>query len=248
MTGIAVFGCEGRMGRLVSSLIKNSSDLELCAGYDIFQNGLSADNPLPGQTDVVIDFSSPSAWEDLDRLLSGSAGVSLVSGTTGLEEKHREKLRKWSEKRAVFYSPNMSRGIFALGRLLEKAAEMLSDEGFDIEIVEIHHRGKLDNPSGTALHMAEIWREQAGSGNLLWGRHGRTAPRNPEDICMHAVRGGDVVGEHQVHLLGNGERLILSHQATSRNTFALGALAAARFVAGLKSPGFYVMEDLFSVE
>jgi len=226
------------MGRL----LQEETGTSVLACYDSRPPGLDADTPLPDGVEVVIDFSLPSAWSDLDRLLERRKDVALVTGTTGIGPEGEELLRKWALVRPVFRSANMSLGVFVLGRLLAEAAQLLGDD-FDLEIVEFHHRGKVDSPSGTAIRLFEIWRDSRNAAHMLNGRHGAAGPRTPDEIGMHSVRGGDVAGEHQLHLLGDGERLLLSHAATGRRTFALGALRAAQFIIG-REPGIYGMEDL----
>ncbi len=233
--GIALFGSEGRMG---AEVLREAGDA-VVARYDSAPGALDPETPLPDAVDVVMDFSAPAAWADLDRLLEGAApGVSLVSGTTGIGDDGRRTLERWAEGRAVLWSPNMSLGILVLGRLVDSACRMLG-EGFDVEIVELHHRGKVDSPSGTALSLAGM----TGAAEVVFGRRGAAGPRPAGQLGVHAVRGGDVPGEHQVHLLGEGERLTLTHAATSRRVFAIGALRAAAFLSG-KSPGLYGMGDL----
>lgn len=237
MTRIAVFGSEGRMGRLV----REEAGASVLACYDSHPPGLGPDIPLPAGTEAVIDFSLPSAWGDLDRILRGNV-TALVTGTTGIGQAEEAMLLRWAEVRPVFRAANMSLGIYVLGRLLAEAAGLLGD-GFDLEIVEFHHRGKMDSPSGTALSLLDIWRDSGGGASMVTGRSGAVGPRGSSETGMHSVRGGDVAGEHQLHLLGDGERLLLSHMATGRRTFALGALRAASFVSG-REPGIYGMEDI----
>jgi 4-hydroxy-tetrahydrodipicolinate reductase len=153
-----------------------------------------------------------------------------------------ELLRKWSLERPVFHSSNMSQGIHVLGKLLDLAAGMLSRD-FSLEVVEIHHGGKVDSPSGTALSLVEIWEGHAGGGQRIMGRCGAVGPREKDEIGIHSLRGGDVPGEHQLHLLGSGERLVLAHSATGRRTFVRGALRAAEFLIG-REPGLYSMDDM----
>ncbi len=214
MIKAALFGSRGRMGRL---LAEGSFDgVEFIQGFD------SGDDPaLDPRVQVVVDFSLPLAWNDLNRLLGGNT-VPLVSGTTGLEQAELELLHRWAEERPVFYSSNMSVGVFVLNRLAEKAQELL-DDSWDRELIEFHHRGKLDRPSGTAKKLMENW---------------------PGNTPSHSIRGGDLAGEHQLHYMGTGERLILTHSASSRGVFAAGAVRAAVFIAGRKSPGLYGMEDM----
>lgn len=226
----AVFGAGGRMGILVIREARNLS-FELTAALDLGSN-----MEIPEGTDVVFDFSSSSAWGDLDRALSGSRAA-LVSGTTGIDGSHRAMLEQWSRERPVFYSSNMSTGVFVLNRLARQAREMLG-EGFDVEIIEIHHRNKLDSPSGTAIALLE-----GSSGDVVYGRRGNTGVRSSTEVGVHSLRGGDVAGEHQVHLLGQGERLCLTHMTTDRRVLALGAIRAAGFLAR-QAPGLYGMEDM----
>lgn len=227
---IGVFGASGRMGRLV---IQEALEQSI-----IVSARIDRDTPLdvPPGTEVLVDFSTPDAWGNLEGILEGTPAA-LVTGTTGLSREHRSMLSRWSRDRAVFYSANMSAGVFVLNRLVREALSMLGG-GFDMEIVEIHHRGKADSPSGTAAALME-----GIPGERVYGRSGRGAGRPPGEIGVHSLRGGDVAGEHQVHLLGDGERLCLTHAATGRRVFALGALRAAIFVLG-KKPGLYGMEDL----
>ncbi len=234
---LCVFGSEGRMGRL----LREEAGDSVIACYDVLPPGTKVDVPIPEEIDVVLDFSLPSAWKDLDRLLSTS-GAALVTGTTGLGTEEMEMLAEWSKVRAVFVSSNMSVGIYVLGKLLASAGEMLSED-FDLEIVECHHSGKVDSPSGTALTFAEIWKNSGGGPRRVFGRSGAAGPRSPGETGIHSMRGGDVAGDHQLHLLGKGERLTLSHSATGRRTFAAGALRAAEYING-KSPGIYTMDDL----
>ncbi len=234
---LCVFGSEGRMGRL----LREEAGDSVIACYDLIPPGTKADVPLPEEVEVVLDFSLPSAWKDLDRLLSPSS-ASLVTGTTGLGYHEKEILAGWASERAVFVSSNMSIGIYVLGKLLASAGEMLAGD-FDLEIVECHHSGKVDSPSGTALTLAGIWEKSGGGIRRMFGRSGAAGPRNSDETGIHSLRGGDVAGDHQLHLLGKGERLLLSHSATGRRTFAAGALKAAEYING-KAPGIYTMDDL----
>jgi 4-hydroxy-tetrahydrodipicolinate reductase len=227
------------MGRQICSDAPERG-FEVAACFDI--TGEGNQGPLPDRVSVVVDFSAPSAFEALGKLLEGSRAA-LVSGTTGLGGREKSLLSEWSSTRAVFHSPNMSTGVYVLSRLVFEAGRLL-DERFDLEIVETHHRGKVDSPSGTALKMLESW--AAGTGRAVrpvYGRSGKTGPRDPGEAGIHSVRGGDVPGDHEIHLLGDGERLTLTHRVSGRRTFSLGALAAARFIEG-KPAGLYGMDDL----
>ncbi|MCK5131560.1 MAG: 4-hydroxy-tetrahydrodipicolinate reductase [Candidatus Sabulitectum sp.] len=229
MTRVAIFGANGRMGRLIAE--------EASGRFDLVQAFDAGDEfKLDSSVEVVIDFSLPSAWNDLNTLIAGT-DAALVSGTTGLDESERTLLNKWITSRPVFYSSNMSVGIHVLGRLMETASGMLGDS-FDRELIEFHHRRKKDSPSGTALSLLKRW-----DGEKIFGRHGNTGEREFGTVGVHAVRGGDVVGEHHLHFLGDGERLTISHLATDRRVFALGAIRAADFIAG-RPPGIYTMEDM----
>jgi len=234
---LCVFGSSGRMGRL----LREEAGDSVVACYDVIPPGMKVDVPLPEEIDVVMDFSLPSAWKDLDRLLSTSAAA-LVTGTTGLGDREKKMLAGWAKVRPVFASSNMSIGIYVLGKLLAYAGEMLAED-FDLEIVECHHSGKVDSPSGTALAFVEIWENSGGGSRRIFGRSGQAGPRSHDETGIHSLRGGDVAGDHQLHLLGKGERLLLSHSATGRRTFAAGALKAAEFLNG-KAPGIYTMDDL----
>jgi 4-hydroxy-tetrahydrodipicolinate reductase len=197
--------------------------------------------------DVVIDFSSPNATEALCAACR-EAGKPAVVGTTGHSKEQRTSIEELAASVPVVLSPNFSVGVNALFWLTRKASEMLGDD-FDLEITEMHHRLKKDAPSGTAKRLAEILCESRGldyGKNVRHGREGLVGERPGNEIGVHSVRGGDVVGDHTVTFAGAGERLELSHKAASRETFAAGALRAARWVVG-KPPGLYSMEDVLGL-
>jgi 4-hydroxy-tetrahydrodipicolinate reductase len=196
-----------------------------------------------GELDVLVDFSSPGATGELARVVART-GTALVTGTTGLGPAEESALALASRTAAVFSEPNMSLGVHVLAELVRRATAELGPE-FDVEIAEAHHRSKVDAPSGTAKRLlATVVDARAGrDARVLHGREGSPGPRPPGEIAVHALRGGDVVGDHTVHFLGPGERLELTHRATSRDVFAHGALRAARLVAR-KPPGRYGMKDL----
>lgn len=197
--------------------------------------------PYLEAADVVVEFAEPQATARYARA-AADAGRPFVSGTTGLDAGARAALDAAAGRVAVFHAPNMSVGVAVLADLVKQAVARLG-ESFDVEIVERHHRGKADAPSGTAIHLAEAARSARAGAALVHGRQGRTGPRPPGEIGVHAVRAGEIVGEHAVLLAGAGEFLELSHAAISRTCFARGALRAARFVAAAR-PGLYGMEDL----
>ncbi len=189
---------------------------------------------------VLVDFSSPAIAAEAARACA-SAGVALVSGTTGLDDAAKKALDDAARQVPVLWEPNMSVGLFVLADVVRRALEMLG-EGFDVEIVETHHAMKVDAPSGTALRLAEIIRETRG-GEIVTGRSGKPGTRKRDEVGVLAIRGGDVVGDHVVHFLGSGERLELTHRATSRDVFAVGALRAAAWIAG-KPAGRYGLTDV----
>jgi 4-hydroxy-tetrahydrodipicolinate reductase len=194
------------------------------------------------KADVVIEFSAPAAAAALAPV-AARAGIAIVSGTTGLGEPERAAFARAAERVAVLWEPNMSLGVHVLTQLVRRAAAALSE--WDVEVAETHHRAKVDAPSGTALRLADAAREGRGSGRLVHGRQGRPGARASDEIGMHALRGGDVVGDHTVHLMSGGERLELTHRATGRDVFAHGALRAAEWIAG-KPAGTYALADVLS--
>jgi 4-hydroxy-tetrahydrodipicolinate reductase len=195
--------------------------------------------------DVVIDFSTPTVTA-LVAPFAARARIALVSGTTGLDAAARAALDAASASVAVMWEANMSVGVHVLADLVRDAVAALG-AGYDIEVVETHHAKKVDAPSGTALLLVDAARSaRDDASSLTYGRSGRPGARPSTEIGVHAVRGGDVIGDHTVHLLGAGERLELTHRATSRDVFALGALRAARWIAS-KGAGCYTMRDLLGV-
>ena len=244
---LAVFGASGRMGRAVVRLATEGGDAVVCA---VSSTDVGADaGELAGVkrlgvpvvadaaaiaasgADAVIDFSAPSAVPAVAEA-AARARCALVSGTTGLDDAAKAALDRAAKDVPVLWEPNMSVGVYVLGRLLERAIAMLGDD-LDVEIVEAHHRMKADAPSGTALRLAEIARAaREDDGALVTGRSGKPGARPRGEIGVLAVRGGDVIGDHHVHLLALGERLELTHRASSRDLFARGAVRAAHGVAG----------------
>ncbi|HEY8042032.1 MAG TPA: 4-hydroxy-tetrahydrodipicolinate reductase [Polyangiaceae bacterium] len=254
---LAVIGASGRMGRAVVRLAREAGVELVCAvasteiGRDVGElagigpTGICVVDGLAAlehaRADVAIDFSTPSATVALAPI-AAAAGTAMVSGTTGLDEAARAALDRAAARVAVLWEPNMSVGVHVLARLVAEATAALAD--WDVEIVETHHRAKVDAPSGTALRLAEaVQAGRDGSPQLVHGRQGRPGARPSAEIGMHALRGGDVVGDHVVHVLGGGERLELTHRATSRDVFAHGALRAATWIAG-KAPGRYTLADV----
>ncbi|HVY46953.1 MAG TPA: 4-hydroxy-tetrahydrodipicolinate reductase [Minicystis sp.] len=256
---IAIFGASGRMGRAVARLAADEratlvgavvSKRSPALGKDVGELAgvgnlgvVASDDVGAGLlgADVVIDFSTSAAVPYLIQAAM-RAKVAVVSGTTRLDATGERLLDEASKVVPVLWSPNTSVGVHVLAELVTQAMKRLGP-GFDVEIVETHHRAKIDAPSGTALRLAEAARAARDDLRAVHGREGNVGPRLDDEVGLHAVRGGDVIGDHAVHLLGPGERLELTHRATSRDLFARGALRAARFVCG-KPPGRYTMADV----
>lgn len=262
---LVVIGAAGRMGKRILSLAIESGQFDIIGAVeredhpDIGKDAsfLAAGEPLnielahiypyPADADVAIDFSQPvAAVNTVDYCLEND--VALVLGTTGLSDKQHEKIKAVSKKIPIVCATNMSVGMNVLFALVGKVASMLGEE-YDIEIVEQHHRFKKDAPSGTALTLAEKIHSATGrdwSGALTFGRSGRDALRQKGTIGIHAVRAGDITGIHSVIFSTLGETLTLTHTAHSRDTFARGALEAAKWVVD-KKPGLYSMTDVLGI-
>jgi 4-hydroxy-tetrahydrodipicolinate reductase len=239
---VLLIGAKGRMGQEIAAAAQ-AANAVITAGLDQGDD-LSKDI---GACDVVIDFSHSSATDEICRVCL-DAGKPLVVGTTGHSNEQRALLEKTSKSLPVVLSPNFSVGVSALFWLTRKAAEMLGQD-FDLEIVETHHRLKKDAPSGTAKKLAELLceaRKLDYAKNVTHGREGLVGERSAEEIGVHSIRGGDVVGDHTVMFVGRGERLELTHKASSRETFARGALRAAQWIVG-RPPGLYSMEDVLGL-
>ena len=242
-------GCNGKMGRMITELVKNDDGAVIAAGVDTY-TGIANDYPVyesidqcDTDVDVVIDFSNAGA---VDALLDYCAEkkIPVVLCTTGLSEEQLEKVRETSEKTAVLKSANMSMGINLLLKLLKDAAKVLGNAGYDIELVERHHNQKLDAPSGTALALADSINEALnGEYHYVYDRSQVRQKRDAKEIGISAVRGGTIVGEHEVIFAGTDEVIEFRHSAYSRNVFAKGAVEAAKFLAG-KETGMYDMGDV----
>lgn len=240
---VLLVGAKGRMGQAIAAAAE-AAGVVISAGLD---QGDDLAKEIGG-CDVVVDFSHVSATAAICRACLG-AGKPLVSGTTGHSNAERALLDDASKTLPIILSPNFSVGVNALFWLTRKAAELLGKD-FDLEIVEAHHRLKKDAPSGTARRLAEILcevRKLEYAKNVAHGREGLIGERPSAEIGVHSIRGGDVVGDHTVIFAGRGERLELAHKASSRETFAAGALRAARWIIG-RPPGLYSMEDVLGLE
>ena len=234
---IALVGAAGRMGRAIVD-IADSEGAEIVTRMDV------GDPLVATNADALIDFSSAAAAESVC-YAAATSNTALVIGTTGHSPKEKRIIETAAHKIPVVIASNFSIGVNVLFSLTERAAKILGDD-FDLEIVEVHHRLKNDAPSGTAKTLAEILQRVRQNSSLRHGREGMVGARGKTEIGIHSVRGGDMVGDHTVIFAGNGERLELTHRASSRETFARGALRAAQWVLG-KSPGLYDMRNVLGL-
>jgi 4-hydroxy-tetrahydrodipicolinate reductase len=239
---VLLLGAKGRMGQAIAAAAEKA-DVEITAALDL---GDDVTKHI-GACDVVIDFSNPSATDALARACRDAKKPAVI-GTTGHSEKERGLIEQMAKSVSVVFSPNFSVGVNALFWLTRKAAQMLGED-FDLEVTEMHHRLKKDAPSGTAKKLAEILcevRQLDYNKNVRHGREGLVGERSTKEIGVHSMRGGDVVGDHTVTFAAAGERLELTHKAASRETFAAGALRAARWIVG-QPPGLYTMQDVLGL-
>ena len=253
MTRVIMHGCNGKMGQMIAGLIAQDEEVKLVAGVDVYDQGK---NPFPVykhindcdvQADVIIDFCNPAA---IKRLMEYSVErqIPCVVCTTGLSGEQLDKIREASREVAVLKSANMSLGINTLLSLLKDAAKVLAPAGFDMEIVEKHHRLKLDAPSGTAIALADSMNEALGNEyHMVYDRSQVRQQRDDKEIGMSAVRGGTIVGEHEVIFAGTDEVITFKHTAYSKAIFGKGAVQAGKFLAG-KKPGYYDMQDVIAAE
>ncbi len=225
------------MGRAICAAAPGEN-AQIVARFDL------GDTIAVSEADVLIDFSNAAATREVCAAVA-KANIPLVLGTTGHSAEERKMIEETARNVPVAFASNFSVGVNVLFALSEHAAKILG-ESFDVEIVEAHHRMKKDAPSGTAKTLADIVQRVRGSGELKHGREGMTGERNKSQIGIHSIRGGDVVGDHTVIFAGEGERLELTHRAASRETFARGALRAARWIIG-KGPGLYSMRDVLGL-
>jgi 4-hydroxy-tetrahydrodipicolinate reductase len=265
MMKIAVAGASGRMGRMLVEAVAATTDLALSGALDLVDSPALGSDPMAalGQhsavritsdlhaglagADVLIDFTRPEGT--LAHLaVCRQLGVRAVIGTTGFSEAQKLQVAEHARHMAIVMAPNMSLGVNVVLKLLDVAARALA-EGYDIEVIEAHHRHKVDAPSGTALAMGEVLAKALGRdlGEIaVHGRHGLTGERNPSSIGFSVIRGGDIVGDHTVLFAGTGERIEITHRSSSRATYAQGSLRAARFLAG-RAPGLYGMNDVLGI-
>lgn len=253
MVKIIMHGCCGHMGQVISQIVKDDPDTEMAAGIDVFDNGkmeypvFKSLEECDVEADVIIDFSSAKAE---DALLDYCAAhqMPVVVCTTGLSQEQLQKVEETAKKTAVLKSANMSLGINTLMNLLQSAAKVLAGAGYDMEIVEKHHKHKVDAPSGTALALADSINEALGNAyHYTYDRSDRRTERDPMEIGISAVRGGNIVGEHEVIFAGVDEVIEFKHTAYSKAVFGKGAVQAAKFLAG-KPAGRYDMHDVIAAE
>jgi 4-hydroxy-tetrahydrodipicolinate reductase len=258
---LAIFGATGRMGLAIARLAHGAPDVQIvggvCAdgdpgvGRDIGE--LAGVGPLGVVTtpdlasgllgaDVVIDFSIARAVPQLLNVAARQK-VAVVSGTTNLDEAAKKALDRAAQSVPVLWAPNMSLGVQVLAELVEQAVRRLG-LGFDVEITEIHHRKKVDSPSGTAKRLAEAARAARSELREIHGRSGDVGARTNEEMAVYGLRGGDVIGDHTVYLFGQGERIELTHRASNRDLFAHGALAAARYLSGKPAKRYTIADVL----
>lgn len=249
MVKMIMHGCNGAMGRVISGLAKDMDGIEIVAGIDLNTESTQG-YPVFGsleecdvEANVIVDFASAKAVDHLLDYCAG-CGMPVVLCTTGLSEAQVQKVQEASVRTAVLRSANMSLGINTLLALLQDAAKVLAGAGFDIEIVEKHHNQKVDAPSGTALALADSINDAMGGQYYYkYDRSSERVKRDQKEIGISAVRGGSIVGEHEVIFAGKDEVLTFSHTAYSKAIFGKGALQAALFLAG-KEPGLYTMADV----
>jgi 4-hydroxy-tetrahydrodipicolinate reductase len=260
---LAVAGSSGRMGQMILAAAQACEDLHVVAALDrpgspslgqdclAFlgrSSGVAVTDRLEAlaHAEVLIDFTRPEATlRYLPACVAGRIG--MVIGTTGFDAAGKAALEQASRSIAMVVAPNMSVGVQVLLRLVETGARLMGEQ-FDLEILEMHHRDKVDAPSGTALQIGEIAARARGrtlADCAVYARQGHTGPRAPGSIGFATLRGGDVIGEHTVLFAGAGERIEITHRSTSRQSYALGALRAARFLAG-RAPGLYGMQDVLA--
>lgn len=249
MTRIILLGCNGRMGQMITNIVAQDEDVTIVAGVDVYDKQLN-DYPVFAkvsdcdvEADAMIDFSSATAF-DQHMEYAVDKQIPIVMCSTGLSQEQLAFLEEASKKVAVLKSANMSLGINLLLKLVKDAAAKLAVEGFDVEIVEKHHNQKLDAPSGTALALADSINEQMDHQyEYVYDRSQVRQKRGQKELGISAVRGGSIVGEHDVIFAGTDEVVTFSHTAYSRAVFAKGSVAAAKFMNG-KGPGKYDMSDV----
>jgi 4-hydroxy-tetrahydrodipicolinate reductase len=266
MVKVIISGVLGRMGRRIAELAYNDPDVEIVAGLESpdcshFHNTVGEVINKPDLKapivsdlaevidlgDVIIDFANNTEAVLGHARLAAADKKAMVIGTTGFSEDQVKEIEELAKQTPIVFAPNMSIGVNLLFKLVREAAKALKNKGYDIEIVEMHHRYKKDAPSGTANKLVDILKEETGIEKVIYGRSGDYPEGRPSDeIAVFALRGGDVVGEHTVIFAGLGERIELTHKAGSRDIFARGAIEAAKWIKG-KEAGLYDMQDVLGL-
>lgn len=266
MVNIGISGIMGRMGRKIAELASDDKDIMITAGIErpdcaVYHSTVgeiinkNIDAPITSDLskvidliDVLIEFASntEALLGHLRLLAADKNKKAAVIGTTGFNQKELDEIKQLSKDIPIVLAPNMSIGVNLLFKLIEEAAKTLKDKGYDIEVVEMHHRFKKDAPSGTATKIVEILKNATSIEKVVYGREGITGERDNKEIGVFALRGGDVVGDHTVIFAGMGERIEISHKASSRDIFAKGAIEAAKWVKD-KKPGLYDMLDVLNL-
>ena len=248
MIKIALFGCNGKMGQVISNLLANDEDAKISFGFDVNtekKNSYPVYNDIQKikeDADVVIDFSHPALLDSIIKYCKNTKTGAVIA-TTGLSDEQIKEIDDLSKEVAIFRSANMSLGINLLISLVKKASQLLGDK-FDIEIIEKHHNQKIDAPSGTALMIADAISDTLNNDTeYVYDRHSVRKKRAKNEIGLHAVRGGTIVGEHDVIFAGNDEIIEINHKAMSKEIFAVGSIKAAKYIADKKC-GMYSMADM----
>ncbi|MGL5693315.1 MAG: 4-hydroxy-tetrahydrodipicolinate reductase [Peptostreptococcaceae bacterium] len=247
MLKVIINGCSGKMGRVLAKCVSDDAELELVCGVgdknteDLNLKTYHTLSEVTEIADVVIDFSHHSTLDDVLNYTLKTK-TPLVIATTGYNDEELGKIYDASKIISIFHSYNMSLGVNVLLRLVKEAAKVLND--FDIEVIEKHHNKKVDAPSGTAVMIANAIKEVLPNLENNYGRHGREAKRNENEIGVHAIRGGTIVGEHNVIFAGHDEIVEVKHTAQSKDIFAKGSIVAAKFLVK-QEPGYYNMDNMF---
>lgn len=248
MIKVIISGCNGKMGQVVESICAADPQVQVVAGFDVSQANRSypvyvSPANFSGEADAVIDFSSPKALDGLLQFCT-ERKIPVVLATTGYSQEQLDQIEEASKLVPIFRSGNMSYGMNVVLELVKKAAQLLGDQ-YDIEIVEQHHKRKVDAPSGTALMLADAAKEGLDyEPEYVYGRADRRMARPKNEIGISSVRGGTIVGVHNVIFAGHDEVIEINHTALSREIFATGAVKAAKFLAGVSAPGMYSMQQV----
>ena len=249
MIKVLLTGCSGKMGHNVSAIVSQTEGMEIAGGVDLFSDGslpypvFKTFEDVNVSVDVIIDFSNPSVIHSMLEY-SVKTNTPVVLCTTGLSPELLDEVKEASNKVAILRSANMSLGINLIMKVLKDISPLLSDAGFDVEIVEKHHNQKLDAPSGTAIALADSVNEACdGKFEYIYDRSQRRQKRDAKELGISAVRGGTIVGDHDIIFAGLDEVITINHRAYSKAVFAKGAVSAAAFLVG-KAPGMYDMKDV----